>query len=384
MSKKYSIFISALFCGFLALFMVVGAISPDKTFSELENRNLQQLPKLEAEDFNLAWPIDQSGDFFTGEFMSRFETYLNDQFPLRDGWVGLKAATELMLGKKENNNVYFCDKGTLITRFDEPNAQRVTTNLTYLDKLVELTDVPVYLSLIPGSVSIWADRLPEGAPNADQKAVIDDIAGRTQANYYDSYQILWDHRDEDIYYRTDHHWTSLGAYYGYVAMMEALGMEPVPLDSLTKQTVSEEFYGTTFSSSGVRWVEPDCIDIYVPDPGVKVTSWFTGEPEEGRLYAWEKLEIKDKYTFFMGGNQSLAVIENPNVDGPKIAIVRDSYTDSLVPFLTQHFSEIHLIDLRYNRNSVAQYLADNDIDMCFVLYSVSNFVTDTNFFPLAR
>ena len=117
---------------------------------------------------------------------------------------------------------------------------------------------------------------------------------------------------------------------------------------------------------------------------MKVTSWFTGEPEEGRLYAWEKLEIKDKYTFFMGGNQSLAVIENPNVDGPKIAIVRDSYTDSLVPFLTQHFSEIHLIDLRYNRNSVAQYLADNDIDMCFVNYSVSNFVTDTNFFPLAR
>ena len=117
---------------------------------------------------------------------------------------------------------------------------------------------------------------------------------------------------------------------------------------------------------------------------MKVTSWFTGTPEEGTLYAWDRLAIKDKYTFFMGGNQSLAVIENPNVDGPKIAILRDSYTDSLVPFLTAHFSEIHLIDLRYNRNSVPQYLEENDIDTCVMLYSVSNFVTDTNFFSLAQ
>ena len=134
----------------------------------------------------------------------------------------------------------------------------------------------------------------------------------------------------------------------------------------------------------MRWVQPDDIDIYVPDPGVEVTSWFTGEPEEGALYNWDKLDIKDKYTFFMGGNQSLGVIKNPNVDGPKILILRDSYTDSLVPFLTQHFSEIHLIDLRYYRYSIPQYIKDNDIDMAVVLYSVSNFVTDTNLFTLRQ
>ena len=384
MTKKYCIFITALFCAFLAFFTVAGAVMPDKEFSEQENRNLQQLPEVDADDFKLAWPMEDSGDFFTGKLMSDFEKYLNDQFPFRDGWITLKAATEVALGKHENNNVYLCDEDTLITRFDEPDADRVTTNVNYLNMLVANTDVPVYLSLIPGPSQIWADRLPDGAPNADQKAIIDDIASRTDAIFYDTYQNLWDHRDEDIYYRTDHHWTSLGAYYGYVSLMEALGMEPVPLAEYTKQTVSTEFYGTTYSSSGFRWVKPDDIDIYVPDPGVKVTSWFTGTPEEGTLYAWDRLAIKDKYTFFMGGNQSLAVIENPNVDGPKIAILRDSYTDSLVPFLTAHFSEIHLIDLRYNRNSVPQYLEENDIDTCVMLYSVSNFVTDTNFFSLAQ
>jgi len=383
MSKKYSIFITALFCAFLGVFLVAGAVSPDREFSPLENRALAQMPKLE-----LGTPEEgfQDGNFFSAEFMGDFETYVTDQFPLRDAWIGMKSAAERLLGKQENNGVYFCAKDTLITRFDQPDQQRIDINVKNLNTLVENAGVPVYLTLIPGASAIWADRLPAGAPNADQKAVIDAIAQATTAEYFDSYQNLWDHRDEDIYYRTDHHWTSLGAYYGYVSLMEGLGMgdQVVPLEDLTKQTVSTEFYGTAFSSSGVRWIAPDCIDIYVPDPGVEVTSWFTGTPEKGVLYAWDKLDIKDKYTFFMGGNQSLAVIKNPNVDGPKLLILRDSYTDSLAPFLTQHFSEIHLVDLRYNRSSVPQYIKQNDIDMCVMLYSASNFVTDVNFFTLSR
>ena len=372
MSKKSCIVITALFCAFIGVFLAAGAVSPDRTNSELENRPLQQLPTPTVKTL------------LNSEFMSSFETYCNDQFFLRDGWVSMKSSTERALGKNENNGVYFGREDTLISRFEEPDQKRLDTNLGYVDQFVQNAGVPVYLSIIPGSVSIWADRLPEGAPNADQKAVIDQIAQKTTARYYDSYQNLWDHRDEDVYYRTDHHWTSLGAYYGYVSLMDALGMEAVPLERYTKQTVSDSFYGTTFSSSGVRWVAPDDIDIYVPDPGVEVESWFTGAPETGSLYNWDKLDIKDKYTFFMGGNQSLGVIKNPNVDGPKLLILRDSYTDSLVPFLTAHFSEIHLIDLRYYRYSIPQYIRDNGIDTAVVLYSAANFVTDTNFFTLRQ
>ncbi len=239
-------------------------------------------------------------------------------------------------------------------------------------------------SLIPGQAAIWADRLPSGAPNADQKAIMDSIYAQVKGLNYDSYQALWEHRAEDIYYRTDHHWTSLGAYYGYVSLMESLGMEPVSLDAYSKTVVTEEFYGTTFSTSGVRSVKPDAIWTYVPDNGLQVTNYFTDKPQEGSLYNPSALEKKDKYTYFLGGNQPLAVIKSSNVQGPKLLILRDSYADSMVPFLTEHFSEIHLYDLRYNRGSVPQYISENDIDMALVLYSVPNFVTDTNFFTLGR
>lgn len=372
MTKKYAVFITALFCAFIGVFLAAGAVAPDRNFSAQENRVLQGLP------------VPTVKSVFSGAFMTDFEQYGNDQFVGRDVWVGMKSAAERAIGKHENNGVYFGSKDTLITRFEEPDPKRVDTNLKYVDQFVGNAGVPVYLTLIPGAASIWADRLPQGAPNADQKAVIDEIAARTAANYFDSYQNLWAHRDEDVYYRTDHHWTSLGAYYGYAALMEALGMEAVPLSEYAKTTVSDAFYGTTFSSSGVRWVKPDSIDIYAPDTGVSVTSWFAEQPVEGRLYNYDKLSLKDKYTFFMGGNQSLAVVKNENVDGPKLLILRDSYTDSLVPFLTPHFSEIHLVDLRYYRYSIPQYIRDNGIDAAVVLYSVQNFVTDTNFFTLRQ
>ena len=389
MTKKYCIFITALFCVFLGVLTTATAISPDREKSELENRSLQQLPTLEASDFKLAWPIGESGDFFTGKFMSTFETYCNDQFILRDNWVALKSTSERLSGKQENNGVYFCDKDTLISRFDQPDQKRVDTNVGYVNQFVANAGVPVYMSLIPGAATIWADRLPEGAPNADQKAIIDGIQASSDAIWYDSYQQLWDHKDEDIFYRTDHHWTSLGAYYGYVGLAQALGYEPVSLGSYTETIRSTEFYGTVFSSSGVRWVRPDTISTYVPDTGITVTEHSydnKGNPIQipRSLYVESFLDVKDKYSMFLGGNQSLGVVTTQNTDKPKLLIIRDSYTDSLVPFLTPHYSEIHLLDLRYYKLSIQDYIEQNGIDQALVLYSVPNFVTDTNLLWIAR
>ncbi len=378
MSKRYCIFLSALFCAFLAVFLVAGAVSPDQSFSQLENRTLQQFPTPTVETV------------LNGKFMSDFETYTTDQFPGRDAWVDLKARTEKAMGKQENNSVYFCKEDTLITRFDTPDAQNVANNLSYVDQFAQKAGVPVYFSLIPGAAEIWSDRLPEGAPNASQKAVIDQAASTLKnALVYDTYSVMDAHSDEDIYYRTDHHWTSLGAYYGYTALMDALGMEAVPLSNYTKTTVSDSFYGTIFSSSGVRWVRPDCIDTFVPADGITVTSHTydnKGNPveEERPLYDTSFLSVKDKYSMFLGGNQPLSVVRTPHTDAPKLLIVRDSYTDSLVPFLTAHFSEIHLVDPRYYKLSVADYIQENGIDEALVLYSVSNFVTDKNLVWLAK
>ena len=372
MSKKFSVFLTALFCAFIGGVCVISLLLPDKDFSPLENRYLQKPPVVSAENLG------------SGKFMTDAEKYVSDHIVGRDFWVAMKAWSERLSGKKENNGVYFGKQDTLINRVDEPDLAELDKKMGYVDTLVGNVSVPVYFGLIPSAAEIWKDRLPAGAPTADEKAIIDKLYFSTGASVIDLYRPLETHSDEDIYYRTDHHWTSLGAFYGANAILEAMGLEPLELDSYQKTTVTDQFYGTGFSTSGVRWLPPDRIDTYVPDQGVKVTSYFKGMPEEGSLYVDSYLEEKDKYSYFLGGNQALCVIETEHTDTPRVLVVRDSYSDSLAPFLTERFSQIHLFDLRYNLNSIQRYVEDQEIDAVVVLYSLPNFLSDQNLGLLAR
>lgn len=385
MNKKYCIFLTVLFSLFIGGILVGSLLAPDKEFSELENRYLQTPPKL-------SWENLQSG-----KFMEDAEDYVNDHVIGRDLWVALKAWSERVSGKQENNGVYFGKNDTLINRLDEPSWEDIPaqggtsakpgleTSAGYVNALVSNVDVPVYFGIIPSSAEIWSDRLPEGAPTADEKAIIDRLYDMVQTYTIDMYSVLEEHKDEDIYYRTDHHWTSLGAYYGYTALMEAMGMEAEPLNEDAKVTVTDSFYGTIFSSSGVRWVAPDHIDRYISGDGLKVTAYFDGTPTDSTLYVDSYLDKKDKYSSFLGGNQALCVIETEHTDAPKVLVIRDSYSDSLAPFLTQNFSEIHLFDPRMNLNSVKDYVETNEIDQVVVLYSISNFISSgEKLFVLSR
>lgn len=369
MTKKYARFLSAFFCATLTLGFTANALTPDKEFSQVENRSLAQRPAFTAKDV------------LSGKFMADYETYVIDQFAGRDAWVAAKAWSERFVGKQENNGVYFCDDGSLITRFElsEDDQKRLESNLKYIDDFAAKVSGPVKVGLIPTAAKIWAEKLPAGAPNYDQGLVISQTLQTLTTPAFGLTDALAGHKDEAIFYRTDHHWTSLGAYYGYAALGPILGYEPLPLSTYTKATVSDEFYGTVFSSSGVRWVEPDEMDTYVPEDGITVTSHTydaKGNPveEPRQLYDKSYLTKKDKYAMFLGGQQSLGVVKTGNSDKPKLLLIRDSYSDSLVPFLTPHFSEIHLIDLRYYKRSTAQYIADNGIDQTLILYSVPNFV----------
>lgn len=396
MSKRYCIFLCALFCAFIGVFAVAHLALPDREFSENENRYLEQLP---SPDFALPnfFTGEGGGNFFSGEFMSDFETYVTDQFPLRDAFMTVKAACELAVGKTVNNDVYFGEDDTLFAGVAQPKEGTVEKNLSYVETLAGKLDVPVYFSLVPNKLNIVGDLLSDpplaaafnsGMPlalsvNYLGEDLWEQAAKLSSAVWVDMMSTFQSHADEELFYRTDHHWTSLGAYYGYAALMEGMGIEPAPLHAYDKTTVSTDFLGTTYSSSGAGWVEPDSIDIYVPEEGVSVITYPSGTPEEGSLYVEEKLSVKDKYAYFMGGNTPLAVITTGNTDAPKILVVRDSYSDSMAPFLTAHFSEIHLFDLRYNNTPLPAYVAANDIDAVVVLYSMANFLTDTNLFKMS-
>ena len=372
MNKKALWAEALIFLAFIGAFFILNLVLPDRQFSEQENRYLQMRPEFSFKSL------------FSGDYTSKFETYTTDQFTFRDEWITLKAASELALGKQENNDVHLCENGTLIEGFKRPENSVLDSNMSALNTLVGNTDAKVYFALIPDKSDLYSSLLPKNAPNDSEKEVIDYCYGQSNASNVDMYSALSAHKDEYIFYRTDHHWTSLGAYYGLSALAESMGLPCPALDSYTdRHVVSEEFYGTTWSSSGFSWVDPDTMEIFVNAPeGLKVTSYPQGSPVEGKLYDFSFLEKKDKYSMFMGGNCPMHVIETGNEDKPSLLILRDSYTDSLIPFLLDDFSEIHVLDLRYYRASLKAYIEQNDFDNVLVCYSVSNFCSDSNIFLL--
>ena len=365
MTKAYSRFLTAFFCVFLGGLLVWHVLLPDREKSETENRTLAQAP-----EFSWTALVD-------GSYTKKVETYFADQFPLRDSWTGLKARAEQLIGKSEFNGVYLCGD-TLISKVETPAEGMVNKNLSYVDRLAGKTDANVVLGLIPSAAEVWKEKLPAGAESWDQTELL-------AQSSVDFQSTLSAHADEPIFYRTDHHWTTLGAFYGANALLEALGKETLKENNFTPEAASDNFNGTLYSQSGIHWLEPDTMEFWVAEQGLTVTSWRTGMEEPASLYDRTYLEKKDKYSSFLGGNQPLCVIKNENVtDGSKLLLVRDSYSDALAPFLAQRFSEVHLLDLRYYRAPVSAYAAENGIGDIAVVYSVQNFISDVNLVLLTQ
>jgi len=369
MSKRYSIFITALFCVFIFGFGIFFFIAPDKDFSEQENRYLSQFKAPTWETL------------VSGQFMEDFEDYVVDQFPLRDKWINLKAWGERILGKQENNKVYFgTDKQTLFAQFNYPSD--LLKRIEYINKLGDKLNIPLYFSLVPDKSYINSELLPNNAPNVDDGSMISDAQGMLsdKVNFIDLTKYL---DRENAFYRTDHHWTTMGAFYAYQALGMAMnGTFTVPEGE--PELVSDAFFGTTFSSAGTGWVTPDEMHVWVgEDSGITVERYPEGRPIPGELYDESFLEKKDKYSMFLGGNQPLCILRNENATtDKKLMVVRDSYSDSLAPFLAQDYAEVHLIDLRYYKMPLPMYVMQNGIDEALVLYSNSNFSTDNNLFML--
>ena len=367
MSKTTNRIITGLFSVFIGGFFVLNLLLPDKTFSEKENRQLQTLPKFSF------------SSLFSGSFATRFESYCSDQFAGRDVWIETKAGAELMQGKQQNNGVFLCAGDRLFEPFTAPETDTLTRAVQAADSLSD-AGVPVSLALIPTAAQLYAEILPDGAENDDQKSVIDSAYSQTALSTIDLFSALTAHAGEYIFYRTDHHWTSLGAYYAANALRSSWGLPEIDKAALTPETVSDSFCGTLYSSSGFFWVAPDKMETLIAAPeSSSVTRYETNGTEQTLpLYNYDKLTIKDKYTFFLGGNIPRAVVETGTEDAPSLLILRDSYADSLVPFMMDAFSEIHLIDLRYYTGSVRDYIAENAVDRVLLLYSTDNFCSDSS------
>ena len=224
MTKTSQRITAAIFCVFLAGFGLLHLLLPDRTFSPVENRNLSQLPAF-------SWSALRDGSYTAG-----LEKYLEDQFPLRDGWMGLKNRYEYLLGKREFHGVYLCGD-RLIHKLED--TSRADQNIAFLQKLTEKTDLPVYLGLIPTAAEAYRDQLPAGSENFDQAAYLEKVrASVPDAVWVDMEKWMAGSSDASLFYRTDHHWTSAGAWRGYAALMESMGEQAVPLG--TPETVDRK------------------------------------------------------------------------------------------------------------------------------------------------
>ncbi len=366
--KKNDLILIIPFLMFIFTFGLLYFFIPDIEFSESENKYLQQLPQVSLKSL------------MNGSFESDFEEYLSDQIAGRDFWVQCNTALLLASGQKDVNGVYVCDNGYLLEVFDNLDIDRYEKQIAALNKFSTYVDVPVYFTISPNSVSVLSDNLPEFAVNYSQEKYISEFykglsSDITTINISD---VLKEHSDDYIFYKTDHHWTTYGAYLAFNEIISALGHTPISEDDVVKTVVSEDFKGT-FYSKGNFVVDSDIISRYdiKNSPEIKVT--LDDGTVCASLYDESYLEKKDKYGYFSHGNPAHLKVETTVENGKTLVIVKDSYMHCMLPFFTLCYSEIHMLDPRYIKTNLTEYIIALDPDEILILYNAKTLSDDVNF-----
>ena len=367
----------AVFFAILVTLPVVTALLPKKERSETENKSLQQMPSISAKTV------------FNRKYMNDLETYVSDHFAGRLGWIKSKTILETSLGKHERNGIYIL-KDRLVEQISAPDYESIDKSVAAVNKFASDNDVPVFFMIVPTSAEIYSDELPKNAPNPNQREVINYVYRSFEKGVttLDVYPVMESNRFQYIYYRTDHHWTTYGAYLAYAAAGKKMGYTPLPEDRYDIEHASDEFQGTFYSKALYDKIEKDTLDIWHPADGeaahqVSITLQYGEEPQlYDSMYFREYLGVKDKYAAFLGTNSPIVTIKTEN-EGGKLLIFKDSYAHCYAPFLTEHYSEITLVDMRYIALSYKQLFDPEEYDQVLFLYNASSFISDTDLRKLA-
>ena len=353
--------ITSFFCLLLAVSALIGLLMPDRYYSEREKRTLTQKPK-----FTVA-------DFISGEFSDELEKYLTDQVPLRDGWVTMKTYMELAIGKRESVGVYICKDKYLMDKFTSYSKKQLVANAAALVDLQEklaAEGISMNTILVPMAAQVLTDKLPAYAPVADYAAILQ-VLTDAGVDTTDVLSALVAHSSENIYYRTDHHWTSLGAYYAYCAWRD---IEP-NVDEWTQEVLCDDFYGTTWNKVPLPTVPAEEITAWYKHMNRSV-SYNNGQYETDSIYERKYLSGSDQYAVFLNSNQAQTVIEGSGKSG-KLLLIKDSYGNTFSQFPVEDYAEVHVLDLRFFKGDVTEYAKENGITDTLVLYGTQSFVKDT-------
>lgn len=385
--KKVRIIITIVFIGFFVLISGVSLIIKDREFSPNENRYLAEVPEL-------SWD-----NIMSGKFQDGLEDYLRDQVCFRDGWITVKTGIQKACGDTDIGGAYVGKDGYDFEKItpEDVDEKQVDRNIKavedYFMTASETIDKQkLSFLLVPTSGLVMQEKLPKNARLFDQAKYIDQVQkAMKDYNFVDVRDTLMDHNDEYIYYKTDHHWTSAGACLAYDAWSERTGGEAETEDGLVKNVVSDKFRGSLYS----KILDADSAYDEIWTYGLQKDEAFGSKDctvtidekqQLDSIYDDEKLQEKDKYAYFLGGNYGQVHIQNQKAaskaKGKNILIIKDSFANSFVPFVTQDYENIYMVDLRYYNGDMKAYLQEHEITDVLVLYNVSNFISDRNIHKL--
>ncbi len=360
--------LSYLLVGTVTFFVLAGFVTKDKDFSQNENRKLAKSPKM-----SFATLAD-------GTYLKDMGTYVADQFPGRDLWISMNLWMNQTLGQKEVNGVYLCRDNYLMQIPGEPDSAHVTQNLTAINTFVQAhPNLNTVMTVVPNAVTIHADKLPKHAPVRNQLADLEYIKSQLSGvNFVDVTEALLSHRNEYLFYRTDHHWTSLGAHYAFQAMAPALNITLPEDESYTIYKVSNTFEGTLSSKSGSHRAK-DSVEIYVPRTDIEYyVNYADTDKSISSMYDRGALSKKDHYTVFFGGNHPRVDLTTTADTGRNLLLFKDSYANSFVQFLYPYFDHITMIDPRYYYDDLELVLKSEGITDVLFLYNLDTFHGDTS------
>lgn len=385
--KKVRIIIIIVFIGFFVLISGASLIIKDREFSPNENRYLAETPEL-------SWD-----NILSGKFQDGLEDYLRDQVCFRDGWITVKTGIQKACGDTDIGGAYVGKDGYDFEKItpEDVDEKQVDRNIKavedYFMTASETIDKQkLSFLLVPTSGLVMQEKLPKNARLFDQAKYIDQVQkAMKDYNFVDVRDTLMDHNEEYIYYKTDHHWTSAGACLAYEVWSEHTGGEAETEDGLVKNVVSDKFRGSLYSKildADSAYDEIWTYGLQKDDAfGSKDCTVTIDEKQQlDSIYDDEKLQEKDKYAYFLGGNYGQVHIQNQKAaskaKGKNILIIKDSFANSFVPFVTQDYENIYMVDLRYYNGDMKAYLQEHEITDVLVLYNISNFISDRNIHKL--
>lgn len=363
--------VGIIFILILFLFLIINIIVPNKEKSVQENRMLATKPK-----FRLS-------SLISGDYDEKFEAYMDDQFVGRDMWRKLKVTVDRICGSRLENGVYIGRNGQLLEQIEVADENHLAANIKAIKSFSESQKkIPVRIMLVPDAANVLNHSLPALAKPEDQTQMFSMVRKDLgdSVEWIDVSTELNKHKTEKIYYKTDHHWTTLGAFYAFQATAPSLGIEGDLSGKYVSHAVSNSFNGMLASKSGVNLGEKEQIDIYVPTE--EDTDLIIDYVDEGKrstsLYDSSKLKEKDQYTVFLGGNSSLLDIRTVSTSTKRLLLVKDSFANSFIPFLTPYYREIVVVDPRYYSGTINDLMDSYRISEVLFLYSGNTFFKDNN------